>query len=270
MNRSHRYVLLAALTVGLVGCSSAPKPSSASLDLATETYNRVANNPDIAQLAPLELQKAQQSLAQTQSLWQNNAAPEEVDHAAYITTREAEIAEQTAKMKAAQNVVDNAEIMRHQALVEARDREAEAANQRADRLQAGTEDLQQQLDRQRDQQGMVLILDSDILFDNGQSALRADAFTPIQKVATFLKENPERRTIVVGYTDNVGDASFNQRLSQQRAESVRDLLIQNGVPAAQVESRGRGDSSPVASNDDAIGRQQNRRIELIISNPNQP
>jgi outer membrane protein OmpA-like peptidoglycan-associated protein len=82
---------------------------------------------------------------------------------------------------------------------------------------------------------------------------------------TFLQKYPERRVLIEGHTDSVGSDAYNLDLSQRRADAVRDFLLQNGVNAAQISTRGYGKASPVASNATAEGRQQNRRVELIIS-----
>ena len=106
---------------------------------------------------------------------------------------------------------------------------------------------------------------SDVLFDTGKYSLRAPAREKLAKVAGIVSGHPGLRLDVEGYTDSVGSDDSNQRLSEQRGSAVRDYLIQQGMPSSSVSSKGLGKSQPVASNDTAEGRQQNRRVELVIS-----
>ncbi|MFU8822592.1 MAG: OmpA family protein, partial [Gammaproteobacteria bacterium] len=88
----------------------------------------------------------------------------------------------------------------------------------------------------------------------------------LDKLAAFLGEYPDRTVLIEGHTDSVGSEESNQFLSQRRAESVRSYLVNRGVQAHRITTAGLGEGSPVASNDTATGRQQNRRVEVIISN----
>ena len=106
---------------------------------------------------------------------------------------------------------------------------------------------------------------SDVLFETSKSSLRPLAREKLAKVAGIVSGHPGLRLDVEGYTDSVGGEGYNQRLSEQRGTSVRDYLIQQGMPESSVTTKGFGKAEPVASNDTAQGRQQNRRVELVIS-----
>ena len=104
----------------------------------------------------------------------------------------------------------------------------------------------------------------DILFDTGKSEVKPDSDTTIKIVASYLKENPEKRFFIVGHTDNVGDLSSNIELSKQRAESVVKLLVEkHSIDARQLSYHGVGSLSPVAPNNTAEGRMKNRRVEIV-------
>ena len=106
---------------------------------------------------------------------------------------------------------------------------------------------------------------SDVLFDTAKFSLRPLAREKLAKVAGIVSGHPGLRLDVEGYTDSVGGDDYNQRLSEQRGGAVRDYLVQQGMPVSSVTSKGFGKAEPVASNDTAKGRQQNRRVELVIS-----
>ena len=106
---------------------------------------------------------------------------------------------------------------------------------------------------------------SDVLFDTGKYSLRPLAREKLAKVAGIVSGHPGLRLDVEGHTDNVGGDDYNQQLSEQRGESVRDYLTAQGMATASVTSKGFGKTQPVASNDTADGRQRNRRVELVIS-----
>jgi outer membrane protein OmpA-like peptidoglycan-associated protein len=106
---------------------------------------------------------------------------------------------------------------------------------------------------------------SDVLFDTGKYTLKPGAREKLAKVAGILLAYPGLAIEVGGYTDNVGTDAINQKLSENRADSVRAYLVQQGVATASVTAKGFGNTDPVAENDDASGRQQNRRVELVVS-----
>ena len=117
----------------------------------------------------------------------------------------------------------------------------------------------------RDSARGLIVSMSDVLFDTGKYSLKPGAREKLAKVAGILLAYPGLNIEVGGYTDNVGGDAMNQTLSENRAGSVRDYLVQQGVSTGSVSSKGFGNSLPVASNDSSAGRQQNRRVELLVS-----
>ena len=112
--------------------------------------------------------------------------------------------------------------------------------------------------------GLIVNL-SDVVFDTGKSTLRPGAREKLAKISGIVLAYPDLRLAIEGNTDSVGGGAMNQRLSEQRADSVRDYLLHETIPAASMTSRGFGKTQPVATNDTAEGRQQNRRVELVVS-----
>jgi outer membrane protein OmpA-like peptidoglycan-associated protein len=117
----------------------------------------------------------------------------------------------------------------------------------------------------RDSARGLIVSMSDVLFDTGQYSLKAGAREKLAKVAGILIAYPGLNIAVGGYTDNVGGDAMNQTLSENRAGSVRSYLVEEGVSTNSVTAQGFGNTSPVASNDNSAGRQENRRVELVVS-----
>ena len=140
---------------------------------------------------------------------------------------------------------------------------AEAATRRAGSLEAQLAELK----ARPTERGMVLTL-GDVLFESGQSTLKPGALRTVDQLAGFLTKNPTRKVSIEGHADSQGSNEYNQALSTQRSDNVRLALIARHVPAEQVTSSGEGEGFPVASNDNAAGRLQNRRVEVVFSDDN--
>jgi outer membrane protein OmpA-like peptidoglycan-associated protein len=128
--------------------------------------------------------------------------------------------------------------------------------------------LSEQLNRilaTRDSARGLIVSMSDVLFDTGHYSLKPGAREKLAKVAGILIAYPGLNIEVGGYTDNVGGDEMNQKLSENRAGAVRDYLVQQGVTTNSVSAKGFGNTAPVASNENSSGRQENRRVELVVS-----
>jgi outer membrane protein OmpA-like peptidoglycan-associated protein len=110
----------------------------------------------------------------------------------------------------------------------------------------------------------------DVLFDTGRAELKSGASRKLDQLAQFLMEHPERRVQIDGFTDSVGSDSYNEALSQRRADAVKAALLLRGVDATRVSTEGYGKAYPVANNNDSGGRQLNRRVEVVIGNSGAP
>ena len=161
---------------------------------------------------------------------------------------------------AAQADADQSRLAAQQSQSSAQQAEADKAAMRT-RLSEQLNSILQTRDSAR---GLIVSM-SDVLFDTGQYSLKSGAREKLAKVAGILLAYPSLNIEVGGYTDNVGSDDMNQTLSENRASSVRDYLVQQGVLTSSVSSKGFGNTMPVASNDNSSGRQQNRRVELLVS-----
>ena len=111
---------------------------------------------------------------------------------------------------------------------------------------------------------LVVTLPNDIVFATDSATVGSAVYRDLAALAQNLQDYPNSTIEVIGHTDNVGDASYNLSLSQRRAASVADILIRNGVSPSRIVRIGRGEDQPIASNLTAAGRQQNRRVEIVI------
>jgi outer membrane protein OmpA-like peptidoglycan-associated protein len=191
-----------------------------------------------------------------------NAAADAQSDAANKARNDAEaarLAQAKAESDSAQSKLDaaNAAALAQQQAAKA---EAEKAELRAKLLQQ----LNAVLETRDTSRGLIVNM-SDVLFETDKYALRAVARERLAKIAGIVLANPDLHLVAEGHTDSVGTEAYNQQLSEQRAGSVKDYLVQQGIPSASVTSQGFGKSQPVASNDNAAGRQQNRRVELVVS-----
>ena len=112
--------------------------------------------------------------------------------------------------------------------------------------------------------GLVVDM-GDVLFDTGKSDLRPEAREDLAKLSGIVLNYPSLRLTIEGHTDNTGNAEINQTLSEQRANAVRDYLVNQGLAAGSLSAQGLGMNNPVADNGTAEGRQKNRRVEIIVS-----
>jgi outer membrane protein OmpA-like peptidoglycan-associated protein len=163
-------------------------------------------------------------------------------------------------ISAAQADADQSRLAAQAALASAQQAEADKAAMRT-KLSEQLNSILQTRDSAR---GLIVSM-SDVLFDTGQYSLKSGAREKLAKVAGILLAYPGLNIEVGGYTDNVGSDGMNQTLSENRARSVRDYLVQEGVLTNSVSAKGFGNTLPVASNDNSSGRQQNRRVELLVS-----
>ena len=165
-----------------------------------------------------------------------------------------------AAINAAQADADQSRLMAQRAQEGEHQADSEKASMRA-QLEVRLNEILETRDSAR---GLIVSM-SDVLFDTGQYSLKSGAREKLAKVAGILVAYPTLNIAVGGYTDNVGGDEMNQKLSGNRAGTVRDYLVQEGVVASSVTATGFGNSSPVASNDNSAGRQENRRVELVVS-----
>ena len=307
MNRTKTFLLTsitvaAALVVG--ACSSLPADNAALMN-ARAAFSAAQNNPQTRELAATELAAAGTALNRANEAFTRRDSLSEINHLAYLANQRVALAQQTARQKTADAQVLSAEAERDRTRLAARTSEADAAQQLAQRSQQEAEaarraaassqlsaqasqmnaqsaqmqaadaqaralQLEEQmraLNAKKTERGMVVTI-GDVLFDTGRAELKPGSERDMGKLAEFFKSNPQRTALVEGFTDSVGADATNLDLSNRRAAAVQSALVAMGVERQRVNTRGYGESFPVAGNDNASGRQMNRRVEIVLSDDN--
>ncbi|HEY5806761.1 MAG TPA: OmpA family protein [Povalibacter sp.] len=261
MKSMPKLVVGLAVTAALAACTSTPTKPIAELETARAVVPQVESSPR-AGVAPENISNARKSLNIANGLMEKDGKNkvEDIRYHSQVASMNAAIANEKILEAQARDEIAKADGDRQAILLMARDREADAARQRAHSLEQELADLK----AKKTDRGMVLTL-GDVLFDTGKASLKPGAYATLDRLATALQQDPSRTVVIEGHTDNVGADDFNQSLSENRAHSVQAALMERGVAGNQISSVGKGEGFPVASNDDAAGRQQNRRVELIFT-----
>jgi outer membrane protein OmpA-like peptidoglycan-associated protein len=259
-----RVLAGAAVSVFLAACSSTPERIE-SLETARTLVSQVEASPR-AGVAATNVAEARRSLATANKLADDGGNLDDIEFNANIATLNAQIANEKILTAQAREEIEKGTAERQAVLLQSREREAERRAQEAREAGLRAQTLEQELadlKAKKTDRGIVLTL-GDVLFDTGKATLKPGAMPTIDRLATALKEDPTRKVMIEGHTDSVGSEEMNQRLSENRANAVQSALLQRGVMSDQISTVGKGESAPVASNDDPGGRQRNRRVEMIF------
>jgi len=299
LKRSAPTAVAAAIALMLLGGCASKQETPAGAIYARQQLNKLQASAELAVLAPVAIRQADEAVQAAEKPTKDQALS---DHLVFIADRKVNIAWAQAQDKHAQDqrklLTDNrdaarldsrtreADLVRSDASVarddaerarnetqQARDaaeqarNDADLAQQQTDSAKLQAADLQAQiaaLNAKTTERGLVVTL-GDVLFDTAQSNLKASSSGHLANLSAFLKSYPERGVIIEGHTDSVGNEDYNYGLSQRRADSVQGYLLGQGIAASRITTAGKGESLPVAGNDSASGRQQNRRVEVIIT-----
>jgi len=282
---SFKVFTTAAAFVVLAACAT-PLTAPEGADTARNQLTELQSDSRLASLAPVEIKEAETAVNAAEVPREDEAYAKHLvliaDHKVGIAkaraqsrlyederralSEQSELARLDSRTREADRARIDAQSARADAASARSDADAERAKSAAATLEA--EDLQRQiseLNARETDRGLVVTL-GDLLFETGKSDLKGGAAGNLNKLAAFLNEYPDRTVLIEGHTDDVGSNESNFNLSQRRANSVQSYLVGEGVEAIRLSTSGLGEGSPVAGNDTATGRQQNRRVEVIISN----
>lgn len=268
----------------LSACSQTPQLASGIVEVRQDLNALQANNT-LAILAPTAISQAEAAVRAAEQPVKNEELSR---HLVFVADRKVNIAWAQAQSRYAEDQLSVLAKSRDDARLNARTNEANEARQdarlarsdaadarmNAQYAQAEALNAQQQaaelqaqiqlLNAKQSERGWVVTL-GDVLFDTGKANLKTGAHQHLGDLAQFLTKYPGRGAIIEGHTDSIGGDDYNQGLSQRRADSVRDFLVSRGIQSLRLSSAGKGEQLPIAGNDSASGRQQNRRVEVIIT-----
>lgn len=267
-------LLGAAVALALSACATTGDDIP-ELQAARAVVAQVQSSP-MADRAAANVNEATKALAAANEAAEKGKDKDQIVHLSYVATRNAQIANEKILAAQAEEAVKQGEAERQQVMAQARTREANVARAQAQeamtaaqRAEMEREELERQLQSMKDMnakhtdRGIVLTL-GDVLFDVNKSTLKPGAMSTMDRLANFLKQGEGRSVMIEGHTDSTGSDQYNMELSRLRADAVRTALVERGVRGDQIQAAGKGETAPVASNDNAAGRQQNRRVEIII------
>jgi outer membrane protein OmpA-like peptidoglycan-associated protein len=279
-----------ALLLGLaLACAT---PRDATLDRLRSDLRAAEADSAVASGASVELYEARKAVDRYEAaltsdddeLEDEDDAQEHLRHLAYVAEQKIQIARTAGTEAALKQQVDELAQKRDDLRLRGRTAEAELAKVRAEAAEQEADAYRRQLEEARaraeqieiqfqaveakeTERGLVLTMRDDVLFAFDSAQLQPGAEDALDEVAEFLKEYPERAVAVEGHTDSVGSDDYNDRLSRARANAVARYLERDGVPPTRIDVAGFGEHRPVAPNDNEAGRQQNRRVEIVVENP---
>ncbi|MFT3922926.1 MAG: OmpA family protein [Myxococcales bacterium] len=270
---------LAGLT--LIGCAGTPPKE---LSDARAAYNRAASGP-AAEVNPAQLHVAKQTLVLAEQTYEDEGNSFRARDRSYVAMRKAQLAEVQARIlqadKESAQWRHQAEVSEARMIARARNEASKAKEELATertrredaerRAQEAYDSLAKFGKVSADQRGTVISLSGSLLFASGKSSLLPAAKRRLKEVAdAVLHNDPQAQLLVEGHTDSTGSAQLNDALSLKRAESVRSFLVSKGIPKDQIEAQGFGFSHPIADNSSPEGRANNRRVEIVVQNPEAP
>ncbi|MGH8563151.1 MAG: OmpA family protein [Gammaproteobacteria bacterium] len=244
------------LALGLIALCAACVGPNLALQQAQQDYAAARQDPEVVKNASVALHEAEQALDQAERA----GTEADVEHHAYIARKRVETARAEADRKISEAKAEQLLKEREQVVLEARTRQAKDATARAEILAEELAALQ----AEKTDRGYVITL-GDVLFEYDRADLKPGAQQNLYRLVAFLNEHPDQTVAIEGHTDSKGSDTYNLDLSQRRAQAVQGFLLSNGIGGERVLGRGHGEAYPVVSNDTMAGRQQNRRVEIVVS-----
>lgn len=271
-----RGVVLGALVLS-AGVLSACAPSMhKEIDRADASLTTLKQEFPAEALAGREVRDAEEAVARAKADWRKDRDQEEARHLSYLAGKRIEIAflatraaqaEQQAAVLNEQRGLSKLAGEKSRMEGQLADAEARARMQHA-ALQSMEVELEE-LKAEQTRRGLELTL-GDVLFQTDRAELKPGAIRKLEPLARQLRENPELAVRIEGHTDSQGSAEYNENLSRQRAESVKSALVGMRVEPHRIKAVGLGQDYPVTTNDTQAGRQENRRVELVIAGSDTP
>lgn len=256
----------------LSACAMQQDSESETLNQARQAVSEAEDNAAVSRHAPVALREAQENLRQAEQSARQGEDAKATEHYAYLALKQAQIAQAQGRRGVLVQSTQNTEQQRAKIQLEARERALEQARRETEQTQQALEEAQRKLadlQPQQTERGIVLTL-GEVLFAFDSADLQAGDQRSLDRLAQYLQAHPDHRILIEGHTDSVGDDGYNQRLSERRAESVYRALVQRGVDPERLRAAGLGESFPIADNSTPSGRSENRRVEVVVAQGEEP
>ena len=261
-----RVVKLAIVSsIMILGACSRHSAVSPEVLESQKAFETIAESEEVKRYAGMTLFKA----SKLYDLTKSESDVKKRKHLSYLLKQNVALAKEETQAAKLREKLSGFKDEKNQALLNEKDqalqealKKAALAKEKSQELESKYQELQE-LNAQMTKRGIVLTL-GDVLFEVGKSDLAVGATRPLEKLVAFMEDNPERIVLIEGHTDNVGSSTYNVDLSLRRADAVAALLQEKGVDASRIVTRGYGKEFPVVSNATATGKQQNRRVEIVI------
>ncbi len=289
------YLLAASLSFG--ACAH---EAPTELVRAREAYSRALNGK-AQQFVPAEVHKAKESLSTAEAAFEDSPKAQKTRDLAYVAERKAQTAEALAQIeidkgkrvqaerdygttneqlvKSTRSELDKSKQQLTQREIDLRDKQNQLGTERSrredaekrakeegERAKAAQDALAKLAAVKEEARGLVITLSGSVLFPSNQSTLLPEAQSRLGQVSAALMASKERKIVIEGHTDSRGSDTFNAELSRKRAEAVRGYLVQAGYDGDLISTDGVGEARPIADNNSAEGRANNRRVEIVVKN----
>ncbi len=247
----------------LAACGGGAPRLNPSVEEARGEMRSAAADPDVVRFARTELELAEDAFAEAERNWRRGNDRDVIAHWADLAQQRAAAAREAARLRRAEESAHDAEAERRRRTVEVTPLDGEPAvpSGSADAAASPDEPLDQRLDRP-----ITVTLDNELFARDGVDLDRR-AEPTIERVVALLRQDPSRTARIECHSDDLGSRSRNLELSGRRGDAVRAALVARGIDARRITVQALGDSFPVASNETALGRARNRRVDIVIATP---
>ncbi|HEY7773343.1 MAG TPA: OmpA family protein [Marinagarivorans sp.] len=286
-NKLFRLASVGVLGLAISGCATTPEPSDKTTELQNELMS-AKQESYVQKYAPLAFEDAKKMIDKVKAMESEGASDEVVQHQQYLAEKKLDTAIELAKQKRSEEKVENAALNRNETLLTAQSKKLNEAEMKAETMAERAKMAEREAEQAREEakamsekaeamvaklkdisakdsdRGLVITIGS-LLFEVDEAQLKPDSQNTVVRIADFLKQYPDRSVLVEGFTDSTGAETYNKILSEKRAKEVVALLKNNGIERQRLSSVGYGEQFPKAPNETKIGRQKNRRVELVVS-----
>ncbi|HYW34913.1 MAG TPA: OmpA family protein [Balneolaceae bacterium] len=258
-------IFISAVVTGLLMAGCAGTPHLNPVQKTQRAYQKAEKDSVVVRNAPDKLEDAQKAMNKLKHFSGNNGNQTAFKQQLALARQRIAIARKTAELRAAKNTVQRLSDELHKLQTKVHKIKKNRLQERLANMKINKRvKYLKYFNARQTSRGIVLSFKK-ITFYSGKSYLTSKAEPPIDELADLLDQYPDRNIRIEGYTDNSGPKSLNRKLSQQRADAVRKAIISRKIAPARVRAVGFGEQYPIASNKTKKGRQENRRVDIVIS-----